>query len=160
MTESFTSASELLDAARVARIQMCVFRHDAQSPGETASLSRMLWYSIPEFAKRSGVELKENEGYPPTISSTDEAIVSRMTKDMTEARPVAEWLGPLVMSDQSKSLFSKGKDNSMFGLIENFAVERGFARSDILAIEAGVSPSDGNNAKMAAMTAARNQQIG
>lgn len=158
MTEKFSTASELLEAARVARVQMCVFRHDAQSPGETASLSRMLWYSIPEFAKRAGVALKEDEGYPPNISSTDEAIVSRMTNDMQGARSVAEWLGPLVMSDQSKSLFSKGKDNSMFDLIEEFAAQRGFIRSDILAEEA--NPSYAGNPRPMAISAALGREFG
>lgn len=158
MTEKFSTASELLEAARVARVQMCVFRHDAQSPGETASLSRMLWYSIPEFVKRTGVALNQDEGYPPNISSTDEAIVNRMTIDMQGARSVAEWLGPLVMSEQSKSLFSKGKDNSMFDLIEEFAAKRGFVRTDALAIEANSSYA--NNARMMAISATNGREVG
>lgn len=136
---SFKDASELLEGARQARLQMVVFASDAQVPGEVASLSRMLWKHIPELAKRSGVEIDPDEGHPPQVSTSNEWLSRTITLDMAESRPVAQWLSAIT-SPQTKAMFAKGSENAMDAVLQKFSEVNGFERRDSLTIEAGTTP--------------------
>lgn len=132
----FKDAEAMLNGAREARLQMVVFHHDAQVPGEVASLSRLLWRHIPELAKRSGVQIDEKEGHPPEVSASDRWLAKTIADDMSDGRGVVDWLAK-VTSDQTKAMFAKGRDNAMDGILQRFSEERGFERNDLIAVEAG-----------------------
>lgn len=135
----FKDAEALLKGAREARLELCVFLHDAQVPGEVASLSRMLWRHIPELARRSGIEIQENEGHPPQVKASDEWLIKTIGRDMEDGRGVVDWLAK-VSSDQTKAMFAHGSRNAMDGVLQRYAEEKGVERSDLIAVEAGRIP--------------------
>lgn len=137
----FENAEELLKGARAARINMVVFAHDAQVPSEVAPLSRFLWRHVPELARRMdpGLSLTEDEGHPQGLVATDKGLLSIIARDMTESRGIADWLS-MMTTDATKSMFAKGVDNAMDGIMQKFADERGVVREDSIAAEAGRAP--------------------
>jgi len=134
----FENAAALLKGARDARVNMVVFAHDAQVPSEVAPLSRFLWRHVPELARRMdpGLSLGEDEGHPRGLVATDQGLLNIIARDMTESRGVADWLS-MITSDATKSMFAKGADNAMDGIMQRFADDRGVVREDSIAAEAG-----------------------
>lgn len=133
----FKDAQGLLEGARAARINLCVFEHDTKVPGEVAAISRLLWKTIPELCKREGAQIDpEKEGHPPGVKSSEEWLTKSIGRDVEEGRPIISWLAK-VATDQTKSMFAKGADNSLDAFLEAFSKKHGFQRRDVLAVEAG-----------------------
>lgn len=135
---AFKDAQNMLEGARVARLEFCVFRHDGGSPGEVAGLSRLLWQHIPALAERMGVPIRQEEGHHTkgVVAIPDESLNRLIASDVVAARPVAEWLSHHV-SPRTSAMFAKGADNALAPVLEAFAADRGFQRSDALSQEAG-----------------------
>ena len=130
----FKDAKALYEAAREARINLCVFHGNADVPGEVSSLARMLWKHIPELAKRSGVAIQEDrEGHPPMVNASDKGLVTAIARDMDGGRALVDWMP--TASPLSRSMFAKGEGNSMNAFFNRFAQERGFTRDDVLSNE-------------------------
>lgn len=125
----------MLELARRAQLEFCVFRHNAHSPGEDAALARVLYMHIPEFAKRQGETLRDNEGHDPNISVRDESLPRLIAADLSESRWAASWLAAHIKPD-TMAMFAKGRDNAFDGMFDRFAEERGFVRDDHFSKEA------------------------
>jgi hypothetical protein len=135
----FKDAQALYEGARDARINLCVFEGNANIPGEVSSLARMLWFHIPELAKRSGVQIDESrEGHPAGVFSPDNKLVEVIARDMDGGRDMVSWLGA-VATPQTKAMFAPGGGNAMDAVLDRFAKDRGFERDDLLAREAAAA---------------------
>jgi hypothetical protein len=131
---TFENANSMLEGARKARLNLCVFHHDAQVPGEVASISRLLYRHIPELARRAGAQLEPNEGHPPGIEVQDKYLVDMISKDVAAGRDVVAWLNA-VAAPETKSIFGKGHENGLNAFMDSFAKDRGFERNDALSEE-------------------------
>lgn len=132
---AFENAEEMLSGARVGRLEITVFRHNTNIPGETAALARAFWLHVPELAKRMGAEISPEEGHPPQVSVSDESLVKMIASDISAGRPYASWLATHI-GPQTSAMFAKGGENAFDSILDKFAADRGFARDDAFTQEA------------------------
>lgn len=129
-------AQSMLDEIRETRINMNVFSQNTNIPGEMSSLARAFYKHIPELAKRMGSDIEAREGHPPQVVASDKGLVDMIARDLKDGRDMANWLSATT-TGQSKAFFAQGRDNAIDGLLQRFSEERGFQRTDSLAVEAG-----------------------
>lgn len=152
----YGTAQELLEGARTARLEFCVWRHNSDSPGEDAAAARMLWRHIPEIAMRMGVPIRQDEGHDTSgvVVLSNEALLNLTARDMERTRDIASWLGTH-LSPAVAGMFAEGSKNTLNPVLDAFAKESGFERTDLIALEVA-GPNRAKSQAIAAHLAASN----
>lgn len=135
--EAKAFAEETLAVARQARLDFTIFRHNVGSPGEDASVARLLWLRIPEMAKQLGAKLDADEGYGSGINSPPQQVSMMTASDVAQSRPYSDWLDCHIKAE-TKELFRPAfgqEGNRVDKLIALHARELGYDRTDILQME-------------------------
>jgi len=167
MTSEKSSARDVLDveaiskAADKAALDFCVFEHNANSPMSDASLARLFYRHIPNFAK---MESEFSEGNKPPQEGVDSAnsLATFIEHDMVIGREYSTWLAPH-LSKESADLFAEGGRNSLNPVFDKLAEIGGYERSDVLVKEAendSISDERRRKLQMASQMAAKNMGIG
>ena len=155
-------SNKLLSDAKKASLEFCVFPHNANSPMSDASLARLFYRHIPEYANM--VELNkagdQSKTKSPENAESARLLSLAVTNDIVASRVYSNWLAPH-LSDESKALFAQGSKNSLNPALDRLAEIGGFKRDDVLTREKAAEsvPEDKKRLHQQAMALA-NKNLG